>query len=226
MALNILGGLFMQLFSKGKKVYDLISEHLGAVLECYNLYTKAIDQLIEVGPGPKAEELALQVDKMESQADDARHKIIKSFLEGVLLPESRREVLKMIELTDEIANKAESNIRAIALQQLVFPAEIKTNITQMNQQTQTQLAALRQVIESLFSNFESQVNHEELIKISELESAIDQLEEDAIKKVYNSKLGLAEKYQLRDIISDIADISDIVEDISDMIEIIMVLRKV
>ena len=43
--------------------------------------------------------------------------------------------------------------------------------------------------------------------------------------IYNSKLDLAEKYQLRDIIADFADVSDIVEDISDMIEIIMVLRR-
>ena len=216
----------MQLFSKGKKVYELISEHLDAVLQCFDLYIKALEQLIKVGAGPEAEEMALKVDQKESLADDARHKIITSFLKGALLPESRREVLKMIELTDEIANKAESNIRVIALQQVVFPAEIKENISQINLLTQTQLGALRQVIESLFSNFDSQVNHEELIRISSLESEVDQLEEDAIKKVYNSQLELAEKYQLRDIISDIADISDIVEDISDMIEIIMVLRKV
>ena len=216
----------MQLFAKGKKVYELISEHLGAVLNCYDLYIKAIEKLLEVGPGPEAEELALQVDKMESQADEARHKIIKSFLEGALLPESRREVLKLIELTDEIANKTESNIRQIALQQIVFPADIKGNITQINQRTKEQLVILRQVIESLFSNFESQANHEELIELNSIESQIDRIEEDAIKAVYGSKLELAEKYQLRDIIADIADVSDIVEDISDMIEIIMVLRKV
>ena len=216
----------MQLFSKGKKVYALISEHLDAVLQCFDLYITALDQLIKVGPGPEAEKLALQVDQKETLADDARHKIITSFLKGALLPESRREVLKLIELTDEIANKAESNIREIALQQVDFPAEIKENITQINLKTQTQLSALRQVIESLFSDFEAQINHEELIKISTLESEVDQLEESAIKKVYNSQLELAAKYQLRDIISDIADISDIVEDISDMIEIIMVLRKV
>ena len=216
----------MQLFSKGKKAYELISEHLDAVLSCYDLFTQAIAKTLVTGPGPEAEALALQVDKMESKADEARHKIIKSFLEGALLPESRREVLKLIELTDEIANKSESNIRQIALQQIVFPAEIKDNILRISDKTKDQLAILRKVIESLFSNFESQVNHDELIKINTLESEIDQYEESAIKLIYNSKLELAEKYQLRDIISDMADISDIVEDISDMIEIIMVLRKV
>ena len=216
----------MQLFSKGKKAYELISEHLDAVLSCYDLFTQAIAKMLVTGPGPEAEALALQVDKMESKADEARHKIIKSFLEGALLPESRREVLKLIELTDEIANKSESTIRQIALQQIVFPAEIKDNILRICDKTKDQLAILRKVIESLFSNFESQVNHEELIKINTLESETDQCEESAIKLVYNSKLELAEKYQLRDIISDISDISDIVEDISDMIEIIMVLRKV
>ena len=104
----------MQLFSKGKKAFELISEHLDAVLSCYDLFTQAIEKTMVTGPGPEAEALALQVDKMESKADEARHKIIKSFLEGALLPESRREVLKLIELTDEIANKSESNIRQIA----------------------------------------------------------------------------------------------------------------
>ena len=216
----------MQLFSKGKKAFELISEHLDAVLSCYDLFTQAIEKLLVTGPGAEAEALALQVDKMESKADEARHKIIKSFLEGALLPESRREVLKLIELTDEIANKTESNIRQIALQQIIFPAEIKDNILRINDKTKDQLLILRKVIESLFSNFESQVNHDELIKINTLESEIDQYEESAIKLIYNSKLELAEKFQLREIIADLADVSDIVEDISDMIEIIMVLRKV
>ena len=216
----------MQLFSKSKLAFELISVHLDAVLKCYDLSTQAIEKLLVAGPGAEAEALAIQVDKMESQADEARHKIIKTFLEGALLPESRREVLKLIELTDEIANKTESNIRQIALQQIVFPSEIKGNILRINDKTKDQLVILRKVIESLFSNFESQVNHNELIKINSLESEIDQYEESAIKLIYNSKLDLAEKYQLRDIIADLADVSDIVEDISDMIEIIMVLRKV
>ena len=125
----------MLLFSKGKKAYELISEHLDAVLSCYDLFTQAIAKTLVTGPGPEAEALALQVDKMESKADEARHKIIKSFLEGALLPESRREVLKLIELTDEIANKTESDIRQIALQQIIFPAEIKDNILRINDQT-------------------------------------------------------------------------------------------
>ena len=32
----------MLLFSKGKKAYELISEHLDAVLSCYDLFTQAI----------------------------------------------------------------------------------------------------------------------------------------------------------------------------------------
>lgn len=216
----------MSLFSKGKKVYDLIGEHLEAVIQCYDLFSQAMEKLLKTGPGPQAEELAQQIDKMESRADEARHKIIRAFLEGALLPESRREILKLIELTDEIANKTESDIRMIALQRIAFPKEIQQNISTIVTKTQKQLGCLKTVVESLFTGYEAAINHEELVNLNLIESEIDQLEEDSIKTVYGMKLELAEKYQLREVISDIADISDIIEDIADMIEIIMVLRKV
>ena len=72
------------------------------------LHQSHSSNLLESGPGPEAEELALAGRQEESLADEARHKIITSFLKAPYYPSHAAKYLKLIELTDEIANKAES----------------------------------------------------------------------------------------------------------------------
>lgn len=213
-------------FSSGKEVYTLVNNHLEAVGRCYDEFIIAVETLFNKGSGLEIEELAMGIDKLESEADDIRHEIIKTILEGALLPESRREILKLIEMTDEVANMCEEIIRCINLQGIVFHSEFKQCIESINKKTKEQFMILCEAIGSLFKNYKALENFEKIKKIELLESEVDVQEQCAIKKVYSMNLTLAEKNQLRDIISKISDISDVIEDISDMIEIIMALKKV
>lgn len=217
----------MAFFKKEKQILNLVNQHVEAVLECYELFTKGVEELNEKGLTHKVEMTAKEVGEAESKADSIRHEIIQSLLKGALLPESRRELLKLIELIDDIANKCEEIIKQITLQQIVFYKELKSDIKEITDKTRRQLIKLKELINMVFSHFnKAHIYQKQLIEIASFESEVDEIEYNAIHTLFRMNIELAKKNQIKSIISDIADISDIAEDISDMIEMIMVLRKV
>jgi predicted phosphate transport protein (TIGR00153 family) len=217
----------MKLFGRGKNVHDLVMKHVDAVLACNMLFVEAIEHLCTNGIDQGLEGISLQVGEAETVADSIRHEIIRSLLEGALLPESRREILKLIEGIDNVANQSEEIIKQITLQKIVFVKEIQSYILQINEKTRKQLEMLREVINQVFINSSKAYEYyEQIIRIEQVESEVDKLESKAIQTLFQMNIELARKNQLKTIITDIAHISDIVEDISDMLEMIMVLRKV
>ena len=213
-------------FSKQRQIHTLIVKHLNTVGTCHKVFCECVEELFSSEPNMEAEHLAEKVEDLESQADANRHDIIRALLKGGLLPESRREILKLIELVDEIANKAEETIKQMVLQKIIFPDVIKEDIKAINHKTMEQFAVLSRAIDALFIDYkELQNDYEQIKRIELMESEIDDIENRTIKKLYALDIDLARKNQLKGIVSQIADISDLIEDISDMLEIILVLRK-
>ncbi|HHW67982.1 MAG: uncharacterized protein PWP07_2477 [Epulopiscium sp.] len=217
----------MPLFKKEKKVLELMNQHIEAVIYCNQLFIEALEVLNEKGTGFEIERMAKEVGEAETEADHIRHEIIHSLLKGVLLPESRREILNIIKKMDDIANKCEEIIKQIYLQNIEFFDELKPAVKEINLKTKLQLQYLQELINKIFGQFyQGEEYHNQLADIVKLESEIDEIEYNAIRTLFNMDIELAKKNQIKAIISDIAELSDIGEDISDMLEMIMVLRKV
>lgn len=217
----------MALFKKERKVLDLMNQHMEAVIYCNELFIHALEVLNDKGLGAEIEKMAKEVGDAESSADSIRHEIIQALLKGALLPESRREILNIIEKIDDIANKCEEIIKQISLQKIEIFEEIKPAVKEINFKTQLQLNYLQELINKIFNNFHhADIYHDQLIDIAKIESEVDEIEYNAIHKIFSMDIELAKKIQMKAIVADIADISDIGEDISDMLEMIMVLRKV
>lgn len=213
-------------FSKEKEINKLIAKHLTSVGECHSTFCECIEKFFVEGFNDDVLFLKDRVEELESQADRDRHDIIKALLEGALLPESRREILKIIELVDEIANNNEEIIKQIYLQNIVFLESIKEDILEINRQTREQFIILSNTINDLFRSYKKVMNYDQIRDIELMESKIDDLENKAIKTLYASDIELARKNQLKYFISKISDTSDVIEDISDIVEIILALRKV
>lgn len=214
------------LFSRKENVHDLVQTHVSCVRDCLSAFQEFLNMVVEHGISDEAKALGLKIEELESDADAKRHKIISSLLNGALLPDTRREVLKLIELIDEIANQCEEVMKQILLQNVKFPKPLKSYVYSMNEKTCEQFNLLDQVIENLFKRMNQDEDNLPILKsIEELESEVDDFEYEAIKELFNSDLSLAEKNQLRGFISKIADISDVIEDISDVIEIVLAIRR-
>ncbi|MDK2839399.1 MAG: uncharacterized protein PWQ83_949 [Thermosipho sp. (in: thermotogales)] len=212
----------MSLFfgKKEQVVIELFRQHLDAV---ENTIVKLQDLIYEEKK-EKHKELAEEVRKAETTADQIRRKAELEMYSGAFLPNFRGDLLGTIEALDRIANKAESVADEIDLQDLTIPKEIHENLKALISKSLETYKALKEAAKEMFEDFEKA--SQMIVETERFEHETDEIERSTIRKIFSLDIPLAEKIQLKDLVHRIADISDTSEDVSDRIQIILYKRKV
>ncbi len=218
----------MVFFTKHLEIHDQILEHLDKCILCHERFTEYVEDILRDGSEQKAFVYVKKISEIETEADTIRRRIVKELLKGNLLPQTRLDVLYLIEKIDEIANESEEIIREVYLQALEIEEVYLERIIDINKETKVQLKTLRLTVDKIFSDIwsENVKLSELLIEVDANESRVDVIEQSVIKDIYRSGLSLAEKNQLRYFAVKFANISNLAEDISDLLERIMISRKV
>ncbi|MBO8161012.1 MAG: TIGR00153 family protein [Thermosipho sp. (in: Bacteria)] len=215
----------MSLFfgKKEQLVIELFHQHLDAI---ENTIEKLIDliQHMKNNDIDKARELAEEVRKAETQADQIRRKAEMEMYSGAFLPNFRGDLLGTIESLDKIANKAESVADEIDLQDLTIPSELFEDFEKLTKKSLETYCALKDAAKEMFEDFESA--SKKITDTEKFEHEADEIERNTIRKIFSLDIPLAEKIQLKKLVHRIADISDASEDVSDRIQIILYKRKV
>ena len=92
------------IFYKGKKVLEMVDTHYEAVVNSFRHFSQFMTEYLENGAGETAEELRRQIDLEEKQADSTRHAVVREFLNGGLLAQTRAELLRVVDSKKEIHN--------------------------------------------------------------------------------------------------------------------------
>ncbi|MDA3847568.1 MAG: DUF47 family protein [Vallitaleaceae bacterium] len=213
-------------FSKGKVVVDLVDEHLRAVKNCYDTYVVAMEAFLD---GCQREQLAdynHQLNQLETEADLIRHKIIKKMLDGGLLVDSRKSLMRIIEGADTVADKSEGIVNMVYQEHFEVLSMMIDPIERMNLITKQQLDLLVDAIEKIIYKYDPDQLFETIRTIETLESDVDAIQSSLLDQLFQSDIELSVKLHYKQLFNDISSISDLIEDISDSIEIIMLTRKV
>lgn len=215
-------------FSKGKKIKEQIDKHLISVTECSEKFEEFIEKVLEKKDLETLREINSEIDNLESKADNDRHSIIKTLLyEGVLLADTREEILKVIEYVDDIANKKERIAEEILVINFKFDDSIKGKIKEILKMEKKQYKLAMQIVRNLFNEEKSfDQNYKDIREIERLEGQIDDVEWDIITNIYELDIPLGQKMEMKNIIKAIAEVSDTIEKISDVLEIILATRRV
>ncbi|MEG0541630.1 MAG: TIGR00153 family protein [Angelakisella sp.] len=215
------------IFYRGKKILEMVDHHYDCVLESCTLFGQFMNEFLDSGITPAAEQLCQKIDAKEKEADAARRAVVNEFLSGGMLPQTRTELLRLVELNDGVANKAQDVSRQIVYECVTFPDALKPDIKKMVDLTLQQLEALSHAIELLFSNYEQLIKDNSILEeVKNFEGLVDEDELQLIRAIFAMDIHLAEKNHMKYFVSKIADISDLIEDIADAIQIMVVLRKV
>ncbi|MBQ9930782.1 MAG: DUF47 family protein [Firmicutes bacterium] len=212
---------------KGKKVMGAVDAHCSLVLDCHRQFCAFLEEYLSDGETPEAIRLAQEVDGLEGAADRKRRELFGLFREGLLLAQTRSEIIRLVEMTDDIANRAQDVSRRLLLEHVKFPQELRPHLAQIAHLTQQQLEILIRSIDALFNHYETLFRQPSpLEEIKEYEGRVDKEELLCAKILFDKELSLAEKLHAKDFISQIADISDQIEDIADAMQVMVVFRKV
>lgn len=209
-------------FRKQAHIEQGFEEFLGCIQRCVEIFCTGVLYYLEHGPGESFEKSTQLVQRAESKADTLRKEIERVLYKNELLPDSRGDLLSLLEWLDKVANRLESVIRSMNLRKVEVPDEIKGDIKSMLVPTETCVETLLTAVRLLFS--EPSKSKPATDDVDRLETECDQLQHATIRKIYEMELTLAEKMQLETLINDISSIADRCEDAASAVEIMAIKR--
>lgn len=201
-----------------------IQHYLDNVTNSGILFQEGIDDYLNGDMTQFANKLA-DIRQNEEAADELRREIRYRLYRKMLIPESRGDVLGLLETTDNVIDATKKVLGH-------FDVE-KPNIREFLRPIFAKLAkasadALDNVVRADRAFFTNKENVEDYIhKVHFYEHEADQLEEQAKKAIFESTEipELAEKLQLRDFVELIASLSDESEDVAERLSVYAIKRQ-
>lgn len=206
-----------------QRVRENIERHLDAVGDCLGKFREAVEAYLE-GDFEAVKASAVEVHRLESEADSARREIQRGLYRGAFMPLLREDFLKLSELVDAIANRAEEACDQLVLEAPEIPPKIRGELYSMVTATLEAFDELRRCVGALWENIEEALERAAAVQAKEHE--VDGMRWEALRKVFSSEMELARKLQLRDLVAKVSEISDRIEDASDYIAVMAVKSRV
>jgi len=207
---------------KEREVEGLIDEHLAKVEECLTLVQETIKIYLE-GKIEEAKNLSYKTHLTESEADKKRREIIHLLYEGAFLPTYREGLMEFAKTMDKIADHSESSCDFLLCQRPDVPEEYKENVLKITEDSIACFKPLKEAVFNLFKDFS--VLREKTAEVDKLEAEVDKDEWRLTHEIFMSKLSLAQKIHLGELIWHISEISDVCQDAADCIEAIVVKKS-
>lgn len=209
---------------KQRAVETLIEQYLAHVDQCVDAFVSCVESSLAGEPFDSLVQKVEDTHRAESQADDMRREICVLLYGKALFPESRGDILGLLEAVDKIANRAENVVRQMRHQRFNIPPELGDEFRALVAQVRSCSAELTRAVAALFEDY----NRAALLadRIGQLESRADDLEFDLIEKIFTSRHETAEKILLRDMVQAVGSIADQAESAADRVRIVAIKRKI
>jgi hypothetical protein len=212
------------LFRKEQQFQELITKYLDNLRRTQEHFEKAMDCYFDFGLGENCDFLIEQTHKFESRADDLRNEIEEMMYSKVLIPESRGDILRLLESIDLIPTHFETVLFMIQGQKLKVPDFITLDFREL---MRLSLECCDLVIRQVEAYFKKSENIKPLVStIDSLESRCDHIEREIVRKIFASDLDPFEKLQLKELVVQMGEISDQADRVSRSVHIINIKRRV
>ena len=207
-----------------RKVEEKIFDYLDSAKQCMDCCKSSMDLFFAKGHSEEFDEVVASAHRYESKSDDLRREIEHMLYGKALLPESRGDILGLLETFDKIPNQAEAVLFLLQTQRTIVPQSLATRFEAL---VVINLQAFALAHRAMFILFEKPEGTLELtVQIDRLESESDAEEMRLITTIFSSDFELAEKIILRDIVRAIGSISDRCENLADRAAIVTIKRKI
>ncbi|MFP4363947.1 MAG: TIGR00153 family protein [Spirochaetia bacterium] len=211
------------LWSKEKQIIEKIRQFTETIDNSTDTFVECLSLLFKDPSKKKSVKAADKVHNLESKADDIRREIEYELYHKALIPESRGDILELLEEMDDIPGIYEKVSFQITLEDLSIPSDFHEDIFTIIEKSQEAWKELEQSIERLIfgGEVESHFN-----RIDALESECDLIERKLIRDIFSSKvIKKMDKILIRDIVMEIGDIPDQIQGAADKVSIAIIKRR-
>lgn len=211
-----------RLFRRTKELEFEIDEFLGKLSESAILFKLGIKAFLREGRSEDFQTKLAEVIALETSADALRRRIKKELYTYTLIPESRGDVLGLIETLDDVLNFFEATLQAFNSENPDIPETHRADFKQLTNMVVSAVDALVLAARAFFHTplAVNDYNH----KVQLYEKEADKVSSKLKQGIFDSNLKLSHKMQLRDFVEHIDNIANWAEDVADRLEIYAIKR--
>ena len=159
-----------------------------------------------------------KINEFENRLDTLRRNIEAEIYGKRLLPDTRDDVLELLENLDKIPNRIQSTIREMTLQKIRIPEGLHSSLTELAGRNVQIVQVLIRVINAFL--YRPHDVRDGVKELSHQEHEGDVIEQQVLKLIFDdASLELAEKMQLYRFGERVGSICDMAEDLGDHIMI-------
>jgi len=210
--------------NRQKQVTDGIRRYLDKARECVSGFDRSFKAYCESGDLEELRKAVKTVHAAESEADDIRREIEDMMYSHALFPESRGDILGLLETLDHVPNQSESVIRDVLNQYISVPQDLRPRLFDLVDVSMRAVDAVFEATDRVFTRYQEAA--EMIGKIDQLESEADGVEAQCLQRIFSSDLRGMDKILLRDLVRAVGAIADRSEDVGDRIRIMVAKRMV
>ena len=214
----------MRRIGKQQKIQRQIAMYNNHVMECVDVFKRTFAEYCDAGERAQLERGYVEAHEDERQADDTRRGLENMMYTEAVFPESRGDILGLIETMDNVANHTESAVRRVLIQHIEIPQEYYSSIINLVEVCHASVVTMIQGEEQLFDSFiDAAVT---VGKIDSLESEADTIEEQLIDRIFSGDESDLQKILLRDLVQHLSGVADRAEHVGDRIRIMVAKRSI
>lgn len=213
------------LFKKESQVETLLYDYIEAFKKTQENFINALNSCLLNGYLCQDFDFYIrQTHKYESKADDIREEINNLMYGKALIPESRGDVMELLEAIDSIPHIFEQTLYMIQIQKIITPEFV---IDDLRELVRISLECCDLMLQQVAALLEKQTDIRSLMrKIDTNESHCDHYERKIKTKIFNSDIDPFERLQLKELVEEIGNISDKADRVSKLINIFSLKRRV
>lgn len=211
------------LFKNTQTLTAQIDDFLDAVSEGILAFRQAVVDYVR-GDDESFLRHVESVNELENRCDDLRRTIERHLYSHSLIPESRGDVLGLLEHTDDVINTAKATLLRIDIERPDLLPDMEREWELLAETAAHTSEAVVLAARAFFRDARTVTDH--LHKAYYHEKEGDQAAEALKRRIFATDIDLARKIHLRDTVRGIDNVSDAAEDVADRLTIYAIKRTV
>ena len=210
------------LFGRTRQLEEKIDSFFDKLSESSVMFRLAIKVYIKDGANEEFIDRLNKVNELESEADKLRRTIEKQLYSDMLIPDSRGDVLGLIETVDQVNSLFEGILWSFAIEKPQIHEDFKSDFRKLANMVVKAVDELGLGARAFFRSPHDVPAYNHKVMLYEKEA--DRISTRLKTAIFDSSLELACKLHLREIAEQIDNIADQAEDVADRLAIYAIKR--
>ena len=214
----------LSLFGRSYALENQIEEFLEKIVQSGLVFHSAVEAYLQHGPCAAFNEFLEKEQHIESRADHLRRTVETELYAETLIPESRGDVMRLLEDMDNLINMYEANLFRFSIQEPGIPQEFNEGFRQLSH---TVVACVESAVHGVRAFFRAPLAvRDHNTKVMFYETQADTLSTALQRQIFGSGLELARKRHLAYFVENIDLIANAAEDVADTLAVYALKRRI